>query len=111
MKCFIFSGIRTEDLNVVTKTFEDVRNDLLELFNRDTILVGHSLFNDLNLLKIVHSNVIDAAVLYPHPGGLSLKRSLKYIALTELTTSIQSGGGHDSKEDAEVTMKMLPRKL
>ncbi|XP_052268761.1 RNA exonuclease 1 homolog [Dreissena polymorpha] len=107
----IFSGIRKEDLNGVTKTFEDVRNDLLELFNRDTILVGHSLFNDLNLLKIVHSNVIDTAVLYPHPRGLPLKRSLKDIALTELNRNIQSGGGHDSKEDAEVTMKLLLRKL
>ncbi|KAH3874779.1 hypothetical protein DPMN_038032 [Dreissena polymorpha] len=63
------------------------------------------------VLKILHSKIIDTLILYPHPRGLPLKRSLKDIALTELNRSIQNGVGHDSKEDAEVTMKLLLKKL
>ncbi|XP_052267714.1 putative exonuclease GOR isoform X1 [Dreissena polymorpha] len=107
----IWSGIKEEHLKNVTKTTEEMRNDLLALFNKDTILVGHGLGSDLMLLKIFHSKVIDTLILYPHNRGLPLRRSLKDIAKTELRRDIQNGDGHDSKEDAEVTMRLLLRKL
>ncbi|XP_052267705.1 putative exonuclease GOR isoform X7 [Dreissena polymorpha] len=107
----IWSGITEKHLKDVTKTFEELRDDLLALFNKDTIVVGHGLSSDMMVLKILHSKIIDTLILYPHPRGLPLKRSLKDIALTELNRSIQNGVGHDSKEDAEVTMKLLLKKL
>ena len=32
-----------------------------------TLLVGHSLENDLKALRVVHARVLDTAVLFPHP--------------------------------------------
>jgi RNA exonuclease 1 len=29
--------------------------------------VGHALENDLSALRMLHANVIDTAMLYPHP--------------------------------------------
>lgn len=42
-----------------------------------TILVGHSLENDLDALKIVHENIIDTSIIYPHPAGFPRRSSLK----------------------------------
>ena len=39
----------------------------LELVAASTLLVGHALQNDLRQLRIVHTRVIDTAVIYPHP--------------------------------------------
>ncbi|XP_045160318.2 exonuclease GOR-like isoform X2 [Mercenaria mercenaria] len=47
----IWSGITEKDLNGVTKTFEELRDDMLKLFSADTILVGHGLSSDLIALK------------------------------------------------------------
>ncbi|WAR18713.1 GOR-like protein [Mya arenaria] len=107
----IWSGIRAEDLQDVTKTWAEMRQDLLGIFNRKTILVGHGLGTDLRLLKILHNRVVDTLKLYPHPHGSHLRRSLKDIAQSFLGRSIQTGEGHDSHEDAEVAMQLVLRKL
>ena len=44
----------------------------------DTILVGHSLENDLRAMKMVYSNVIDSAVLFVTRSGSKFK--LKNLA-------------------------------
>ena len=38
-----------------------------ELVCSRTLLVGHSLENDLKALRVVHAKVLDTAVLFPHP--------------------------------------------
>ena len=44
-----------------------VQARFLELVPASTLLVGHALQNDLRQLRIVHTRVIDTAVIYPHP--------------------------------------------
>lgn len=39
---------------------------------KDTILIGHSLENDLNALRIVHDKVIDTSVLFMNDTGKKL---------------------------------------
>ncbi|KAL4913721.1 hypothetical protein BDW62DRAFT_220517 [Aspergillus aurantiobrunneus] len=71
-----------------------------------TPLIGHAVDNDLNACRIIHSTVIDTAILYPHPGGgLPYRMSLRTLAKKHLDRDIQTGGnrGHDSKEDAIAT--------
>ena len=89
-----------------------VQEDFLKLVYKETILVGHSLENDLLALKISHGLVIDTAVLYKHPRGASYKTALRVLARKFLSQEIQqSGNGHDSIEDAKATMELALLKI
>jgi RNA exonuclease 1 len=52
-----YSGITKEMLEAVETRLEDVQRELQQLLSATTILVGHSLENDLRALKIVHKRV------------------------------------------------------
>ena len=48
-----FSGVSAKDLKRgPVKSLKDVQNDLLGFINANTILMGHSLENDLRALKV-----------------------------------------------------------
>jgi hypothetical protein len=78
------------------------RKLLFSLIDTTTVLIGHAIENDLNAVRIVHPNIIDTVMLYPHPRGLPLRLGLKMLVQKHLGRDIQTGGtqGHDSKEDA-----------
>ena len=105
-----FSGLRHSDLADVTKTLKDVQMEILSFVNSGTILIGHSLESDLRALKIVHMNVIDTSILYPHCLGPPMRRSLKDLVRTELNKSIQDGE-HSSVEDARAVIELVIHKM
>lgn len=83
----------------------------MKLVHKETILVGHSLENDLLSLKISHNLVIDTAVLYKHPRG-SYKAALRVLSRKFLGREIQdSDNGHDSVEDAKATLELALLKI
>lgn len=109
-----FSGISEETLRDTTCILADVQRELVNRFLfTDTILVGHSLTSDLRALRLVHLNIADTAILYPHQRGFPFRTSLKYLTKTFLKKDIQMEiqAGHDSAEDAIASLELLLLKV
>ncbi|KAF8756827.1 EXOIII protein, partial [Rhizoctonia solani] len=109
---FRFSGITAEQLASVTHKLPDAQAGLLELIDKDTIIIGHSLENDLRALKLAHPRCIDTSIIYKHPRGAPYKPGLKWLAQKWLNLDIQmKQGGHDPEEDARACLALLAKKL
>ncbi len=110
-----FSGLSARDLDGGSvrrltggsiKTLREVQNDLMGFLTSESILVGHGLENDLRVLRLVHMNVIDTALVFIGEG--QLRYSLKVLAKKLLGKDIQTSDfGHDSKEDATTCMELI----
>jgi len=107
-----FSGITPEILENVTTTLTDIQNELLQILGPSSVLLGHSLDSDLNALKLTHPFVVDTSMIYPHPRGLPLRSSLKYLTTKYLKREIQTAGanGHNSVEDAQAVLDLVKLK-
>ena len=98
--CTQYSGLTDADILFATYTFEEVRDYVLSIISEDTIVVGHSVENDLKVLKIAHSKVVDTSVLYPNDNPRH-KTALRTLTEKHLGRTIQAAAnGHDSTEDA-----------
>eukprot|EP01063_Lacrimia_lanifica_P022368 TRINITY_DN29998_c0_g1_i1.p1 TRINITY_DN29998_c0_g1~~TRINITY_DN29998_c0_g1_i1.p1 ORF type:complete len:656 (+),score=255.85 TRINITY_DN29998_c0_g1_i1:63-2030(+) len=114
-----YSGITAATLQDVTTTLKDVQATLLSKFLfQEVVLIGHSLENDLKALKVVHLNVCDTTILYPHFQGPPLKRALRHISERFLGRVIQdhtrragSGIGHCPVEDAKAALDLVKMKV
>ncbi|XP_028260170.1 RNA exonuclease 1 homolog [Parambassis ranga] len=103
-----FSGVTEEDLENTTISLRDVQAVLLSMFSAESILIGHSLESDLLALKLIHSSVVDTAIVFPHRLGLPYKRALKNLMADHLKRIIQDNvEGHDSSEDACACMELM----
>ncbi|KAI3656534.1 hypothetical protein MP638_003486 [Amoeboaphelidium occidentale] len=103
-----WSGIDEESFNKAEKiSITEARRRLSDLMDSDTVFVGHSLESDLKALRLIHLNVLDTSLLYPHRRGPPYKMSLKNLAKENLQIFIQdSSDGHDSVEDAKAAMSL-----
>ncbi|KAF8590757.1 ribonuclease H-like protein [Ramaria rubella] len=108
-----FSGITAEHLASVTTTLPIVQSKLLALIKPQTILLGHSLEQDLRALKLAHPRCIDTALLYHHPRGRPLKPGLAWLTKKWCGREIQTRGegGHDPEEDARACLELLKKKM
>eukprot|EP01006_Ploeotia_vitrea_P046272 TRINITY_DN67012_c8_g4_i1.p1 TRINITY_DN67012_c8_g4~~TRINITY_DN67012_c8_g4_i1.p1 ORF type:complete len:630 (-),score=24.43 TRINITY_DN67012_c8_g4_i1:126-1820(-) len=113
-----YSGITEEMLENVTMRIEECQDILLQKFLfSDTVIVGHSLENDFDAMKLFHTKVADTSVLYPHPVP-GRKSALKNLARKWCNFDIQSNKqtpsdviGHDSFDDAVAALRLFKRKL
>ncbi|KAI9697809.1 MAG: RNA exonuclease 3 [Candelina mexicana] len=89
------------------------RDLLFSFLSPNTPLIGHAIENDMIASRIVHPNIIDTVLLYPHPRGLPIRYGLKMLTSKYLGRNIQTGGatGHDSKEDARAAGDLVRLKV
>lgn len=90
------------------KTLKEVQRDLLKFIFEDTILIGHSIENDLKALKLIHKTIIDTSITFPHFYGLPYRRSLKSLTKSILKRDIQlQENGHCCFEDSRATLELM----
>ncbi|KAG2615208.1 small RNA degrading nuclease 5-like isoform X1 [Panicum virgatum] len=107
-----FSGITAEMLADVSTTLQEIQEEFVGLVYKETILVGHSLENDLTALRISHRLIIDTAVLYRYNRGARCKIALRVLTKKFLGREIQNtGSGHDSVEDARAALELAILKI
>ncbi|KAL0046858.1 hypothetical protein WJX82_000075 [Trebouxia sp. C0006] len=105
-----FSGITPQMMKGVTTTLSQIQQRVLKFVGPDTLLVGHSLENDLRVLKLVHLKNLDTAILYPHARWPTQQHSLRHLAAMHLKWTIHQGS-HDSKIDAIAALRLVKLKL
>uniref|UniRef100_K3X9M9 Exonuclease domain-containing protein n=1 Tax=Globisporangium ultimum (strain ATCC 200006 / CBS 805.95 / DAOM BR144) TaxID=431595 RepID=K3X9M9_GLOUD len=110
--CTQYSGITFDIMEDTTNRLKDAQELFLKHVPAEAILVGHSIENDLQALKILHHRIIDTTALYPHPKGPPFRSALRFLASTYLNKTIQSGSdGHCSVEDAIATLQLVKMKI
>lgn len=92
------------------KGWKEARSRLFDLIDKDTVIVGHALRNDLKCLRIAHDNIVDTAVLTSQAvfGTEYPKRywSLKTLCAEFLDMRIQAKLKHLALEDAMATREV-----
>ncbi|KAL1405196.1 RNA exonuclease 3 [Vanrija albida] len=105
-----FSGISAEDMQAAVMGLDEVRAASCSFIGPDTVIVGHGLENDLRALRLLHSKVIDTAILFPHDKGPPYRRALRDLVKEKLGFFIQdrtNESGHSSLEDAKAALDVL----
>ncbi|KAJ6114521.1 hypothetical protein N7486_000299 [Penicillium sp. IBT 16267x] len=96
--------------------WEEARDRLRSFADSDTVLVGHALFNDLNVLHFTHLRIVDSSILtcdavFPdHPVEKPIPRiwGLKVLTKELLGYSIQGSKlGHSALEDSRATRDLV----
>ncbi len=88
-------------------TLKQAQAQVQALLHGQSILVGHSLDNDLQALQLGHPRVIDTSCLYARKGH---KLKLRDLAYRHLGLKIQTGK-HDSAEDARAALALARLKV
>ncbi|KAN0065851.1 RNA exonuclease 3 [Thecaphora frezii] len=106
-----FSGIHADEYERdAVLDLAGVRRAMAQFVSPDTILVGHGLENDLRALRLVHTNVVDTALLFQHPRGPPYRMALRDLTSQHLGKIIQASGahvGHSSAEDAQMALELV----
>lgn len=107
-----YSGITGAMMLNVTKTREQVQQDVRALLPADAILVGQSLQSDLVAMQMMHPYVIDTSCIFNLSGERRMKSKLQALTLEFLGEVIQDNPlGHDSIEDCSASLKLTKLKL
>jgi len=90
--------------------WREAREELWKFVDADTVLIGHSLQNDLDVLRVIHAKVVDSAILARNavdPGARQW--GLKGLCEELLGVDVQTNGmrGHDCLEDVMATREVV----
>ncbi|KAF8534977.1 ribonuclease H-like domain-containing protein, partial [Trichophaea hybrida] len=90
--------------------WKEARLELWKHIDADTILIGHSLQHDLDVLRIIHTRVVDSAILARNAADPNGRQwGLKTMCDELLHLNIQTNGmrGHDCFEDVMATREVV----
>lgn len=112
-----FSGITPSAMSLAKSQgqtlngWEEARAELWKHIDTKTILVGHALHHDLDVLRMIHTLIVDSAILAKNAVGAGVTRQwgLKTLCKEFLSTQIQDHGkkGHDCLEDTYATREVV----
>lgn len=103
------SGV--ESIPKSAMTFDEVMIKIAQLTDEDTIIVGHGLENDLNVLRLIYPKIVDTAILFSENQINSRRKDpLKKLAWKYLSENIQ-GKEHDSLEDAIIPARIVKKHI
>lgn len=111
-----FSGVNRSVLEEkkqegkLIKGWQAARNLLWQFIDAQTVLIGHSLNNDLAVLGMVHTRVVDSAIITRVAVGENCRRrwALKKLVQQFLDLNIQGGNdGHDCVEDTYAAREFI----
>ena len=80
LTCLAISGIVS--LEGAKYTLDQARRRLLQLIDKDTIIIGQSLENDFKVLRLIHTRVIDTAMVRELDVCIQLVGSCAEMSLT-----------------------------
>ncbi|KDD71477.1 hypothetical protein H632_c4948p0, partial [Helicosporidium sp. ATCC 50920] len=100
-----WSGMTAERLEGAAHDLEAARAEVRRLVSSSTLVVAHSGENDLRALRLVHTRVLDTAVLFMGGRSRRSKLSLKSLAFEHLGSVIQQGS-HEPLEDARAALAL-----
>ncbi|PWY92994.1 hypothetical protein BO94DRAFT_358106 [Aspergillus sclerotioniger CBS 115572] len=101
---------------VALRGWEGARQALWEHVDKDTVLIGHALQNDLATIGVIHSRVVDSQILtgeaifptLPVVDSLPRLTGLKGLTSELVGYEIQTGRkGHTALEDAYATRDVI----
>ena len=75
--------------------------------DKHTIIIGHSLENDLRAMHLIHERVIDTALIYSGEVPFPAKPSLAGLYRKYIKKPFRKGPGHDSTEDAKAALELV----
>ncbi|CAA2996592.1 small RNA degrading nuclease 1-like [Olea europaea subsp. europaea] len=103
------TGISAKDLDGVTCSLADVQKSMKKLLSHGTILVGHSLSNDLQALKLEYTRVIDTSYVFKYANRPANKKpSLSSLCKAVLGYELRKEGSpHNCLDDACAAMKLV----
>ncbi|XVF59361.1 hypothetical protein PTKIN_Ptkin07bG0269500 [Pterospermum kingtungense] len=107
------TGVAAEDLDGVTCSVADIQKSMMKLLSDGTILVGHGLHNDLQVLKIDHARVIDTSYIFKYLDvPINRRPSLNNLCKSVLGYEVRKQDAvHDCLDDACAAMKLVIAKL
>ncbi|XP_054808522.1 small RNA degrading nuclease 3-like isoform X2 [Prosopis cineraria] len=107
------TGVSPKDLEGVTCSLSKIQKFLRKMLVDGTILVGHSLHNDLRALKLDYVRVIDTSYIFQYPDDNTHKRpSLNTLCKAVLGYEVREAGApHNCRDDATAAMKLVLAKI
>ncbi|ETM38724.1 hypothetical protein PPTG_04684 [Phytophthora nicotianae INRA-310] len=85
-------------------TVAQAQKKMLKYINKDTIVVGHSVYGDLASMRINHRRVIDTALIFQRKDGSPTRATPGLKDLTKALLGFDMPQGHDSTVDAQASM-------
>ncbi|EOA15059.1 hypothetical protein CARUB_v10028420mg [Capsella rubella] len=103
------TGVTADDLERATLSVTDIQKKLRRFLSVGTILVGHGLHNDLQVLRIDHARVIDTSFVFEYADAPKHHRpSLNNLCKSVLGEELRmAGAAHNCVHDAAAAMKLV----